>query len=85
MEILILSFICAGGYLIILSKIFGLYFVTRTQVLWDLLFTFGVPILFVGTFSGMATAFLAGVVFSALTAFLSLTQPKHHKEHQVIL
>jgi hypothetical protein len=76
MEILFLSFICALSYLIILCKIFSLKFICRTQVLWDVLFTFGLPMLFVGTFSGMATAFISGVLFSAITFFLSmLMQP----------
>jgi hypothetical protein len=76
MEILFISFIAALGYLIILCKLFSAEFVARTQLLWDVLFTIGVPLLFLGTFSGMATAFISGIVFSAMTAFLGILHPK---------
>lgn len=80
MEILFISFIAALGYLIILCKLFSAEFVARTQLLWDILFTLGVPLLFLGTFSGMATAFISGILFSAMTAFLGvLNPPKQHK------
>lgn len=72
MEILFLSFVCAISYIIILCKIFSLHFLAKTQVLWDILFTFGTPLLFYGTFSGMATGFIAGLLFSIITFFLSL-------------
>jgi hypothetical protein len=72
MEVLFLSFICALSYVIILCKIFSLNFLAKTQVLWDILFTFGTPVLFLGTFSGMATAFISGLLFSIITFFLSL-------------
>ena len=42
----------------------------KTQLLWDILFTLGLPILFIGTFSGLATAVLAGVMFSVFTSLL---------------
>jgi len=76
MHIIFLSFLCALGYLIILCKMLGIPFVTRTQVLWDVVFTVGMPILFLGTFNGMATAFIAGIIFSGMTAFLSSLQTK---------
>ena len=72
MDLLIISFIAALGYLILLCKLFSPEFVARTQVLWDIVFTIGVPFLFLGTFSGMSTAFLAGVIFSGMTFVLSL-------------
>lgn len=72
MEVLFLSFICAISYVIILCKIFSLHFLAKTQVVWDILFTFGTPVLFLGTFSGMATAFISGLLFSIITFFLSL-------------
>ena len=79
MEIIFISFICALGYLIILCKVFGPYTVARSQILWDVIFTLGVPLLFLGTFSGMATAFISGIFFSVMTAFLSLMHPKKPK------
>ena len=79
MDLLIISFIAALGYLIILCKLFSPEFVARTQVLWDIVFTVGVPVLFLGTFSGMSTAFLAGVIFSGMTFVLSLCHsPKNN-------
>lgn len=51
---------------------FSLKFVVKTQVIWDIVFTFGMPVLFTGTFSGMATAFIAGIMFSCITYFLSV-------------
>lgn len=75
MDLLIISFIAALGYLIILCKIFTPEFVARTQVVWDLAFTLGIPLLFLGTFSGMTTAFLAGIWFSAMTFILGTLHP----------
>jgi hypothetical protein len=72
MDLLVIAFIAALGYLIILCKLFSIQFVAKTQVLWDVLFTIAVPILFLGTFSGMTTAFLSGVIFSGMTKVLSL-------------
>ncbi len=72
MEILFLSFICALSYLIILCKMFSIKFICKTQVFWDCLFTFGMPLLFLGTFSGMATAFISGIIFSITTYYLSI-------------
>jgi hypothetical protein len=83
MDLLIIAFIAALGYLIILCKLFSPQFVSKTQVLWDVLFTVAVPILFLGTFSGMTTAFLSGVIFSGMTFVLSLChntkRPKRFK------
>ena len=76
MDILLVSTIAAFGYLVILCKIFSPASVARTQVLWDVLFTLCMPLLFLGTFSGMVTAFLSGVIFSAMTFILSLLHPK---------
>jgi len=72
MEIMFLSFICSISYLVILCKMFSLKFVVKTQVLWDIVFTFGMPVLFTGTFSGMATAFIAGILFSCMTYLLAV-------------
>tara|TARA_R110001606_G_scaffold17870_1_gene68432 strand:+ start:145 stop:396 length:252 start_codon:yes stop_codon:yes gene_type:complete len=80
MDLLIIAFIAALGYLIILCKLFSPQFVAKTQVMWDVLFTIAVPILFLGTFSGMTTAFLSGVIFSAMTFVLSLCHTKRPKK-----
>jgi hypothetical protein len=76
MDILFLSFICSLSYVIILCKAMGISNVVRMQVPLDILFTFGLPVLFIGTFSGMATAFISGVMFSLITFFLSVLVPK---------
>ena len=39
----------------------------KTNVLWDVLLTLGLPLLFIGTFSGMITAILAGLMFTIAT------------------
>lgn len=75
MDLLIISFIAALGYLIILCKMLTPQFVARTQVMWDVVFTIGVPILFLGTFSGMTTAFLAGIWFSLMSFILGTMHP----------
>lgn len=82
MEILFLAFILSLSYLWLLSKVFSLSFVIRTQILWDLVFTVGAPCLFLGTFSGMATAAIAGILFSIITGFLSLLNPPEKKSNK---
>lgn len=76
MDILFLSAICSISYVIILCKAIGISNVVRYQVVLDVLFTFGLPVLFLGTFSGMSTAFISGVLFSIITFFLSMLLPK---------
>lgn len=68
MGILTVAGFTAIGYYIILHKILGRKTLVKTQTIWDLVFTIGIPILFIGTFSGLATAVIAGVIFSLLTA-----------------
>ena len=63
-----IAFFAALGYYIILYKIIGKKRLVKTQNIWDVLFTLLVPLLFIGTFSGLATAMVAGVIFSILTA-----------------
>ena len=70
MSILGIAFFTAIGYFIIVWKMIGTAKLKKTQILWDILFTIGLPILFIGTFSGLATAVLAGVMFSVFTSLL---------------
>jgi|TARA_R100001443_G_scaffold9108_1_gene18637 magnesium-transporting ATPase (P-type) len=70
MSILGIAFFTAIGYFIIVYKLLGRKKLVKTQLLWDILFTIGLPILFIGTFSGLATAVLAGVMFSVFTSLL---------------
>lgn len=69
MEIILISAISATGSLILLSKIFTFRRIVKYQIVVDLILTIGLPMLFLGTFSGMATAFLAGVFVSTFLYF----------------
>ena len=60
MGILGIAFFAAMGYYIIVYKALGRRRLVKTQTFWD--------ILFIGTFSGLATAVIAGVLFSIFTA-----------------
>lgn len=68
MGIFTIAIFAALGYYIIVYKAIGKKRLAKTQTFWDLIFTIGVPILFIGTFSGLATAMIAGVIFSLFTA-----------------
>ena len=68
MGIFTIAIFAALGYYIILYKILGRKKLKKTQTIWDVLFTLGIPLLFIGTFSGLATAIVAGVIFSIFTA-----------------
>tara|TARA_R110002012_G_scaffold229241_1_gene401783 strand:- start:271 stop:507 length:237 start_codon:yes stop_codon:yes gene_type:complete len=68
MGILGISFCAAIGYYIIVYKAIGRRRLVKTQTFWDILFTLLLPLLFIGTFSGLATAVVAGVFFSIFTA-----------------
>ena len=68
MSILAISFFAAVGYYIIVYKALGRRRLVKTQTFWDIVFTLLLPILFIGTFSGLATAVVAGVLFSLFTA-----------------
>lgn len=64
MHILFLAFASANGLLLVLCKMLGHQRVIRHQILIDIILTFGLPVLFFGTFSGMATAMIAGIIVS---------------------
>ncbi len=68
MGIIGISFFAAIGYYIIVYKAIGRRRLVKTQTFWDIVFTIGIPVLFIGTFSGLATAVIAGVLFSIFTA-----------------
>ena len=68
MSILGIAFFAAIGYYIIVYKAIGRRRLVKTQTFWDILFTLCLPLLFIGTFSGLATAVIAGVLFSIFTA-----------------
>ena len=68
MGILGIAFFAAVGYYIIVYKALGSRRLVKTHPYWDILFTLLLPLLFIGTFSGLATAVIAGVLFSIFTA-----------------
>ena len=68
MSILGIAFCAAMGYYIIIYKALGRRRLIKTQTFWDIIFTLCLPVLFIGTFSGLATAIIAGVIFSIFTA-----------------
>ena len=84
MEILTLAFFVSLAYLIIFLKMLGLKRAIRWQVLLDVLVTFGLPALFIGTFSGMVLAALAGLFLSielfVLGLVVNFIEPKN--EHK---
>ncbi len=63
-EFFIAGMFTALGILIILIKI-GIRRVLYWEVVVDLVFTIGIPFMFLGTFSGMMTAIFAGIWVSA--------------------
>ena len=80
MNILGIAFFAAIGYYIIVYKAIGRRRLVKTQTFWDILFTVGIPVLFIGTFSGMATAVVAGVLFSIFTAITPSVDEPNNKE-----
>lgn len=79
MEIVILAFLTATGKLWLLSKVLGLRRTLHYAIWFDLAFTFILPILFMGTFSGAILAVLSGLWFTAITWFLGIFI-KHDKD-----
>lgn len=70
MHIVILAFLTAISYWVLLRKILGVPRMIRWDKWLDAFFTLLVPIPFFGTFSGMATAVLAGLFLSAMLALM---------------
>ncbi len=87
MELIIFSGLSAFGILIVLARIMGISKVVQYGKWIDILLTFGLPLLFIGTFSGMITAFLTGLWFTLMTCLLKplvkkpITQP--HKRFKI--
>lgn len=79
MELIILAFLTATGKVWLLSKLMGLRRLLRYATIFDVIFTFVLPILFMGTFSGAILAVLSGLWFTAITWFLGIFI-KHDKD-----
>jgi hypothetical protein len=69
MEIMILSFIAALSYALILMKILGYRRFLRWSKPLDVIFTLGIPALVMstGTFSAVVLAVMSGFIFTILT------------------
>ena len=79
MELIILAFLTATGKIWLLSRLMGLRRLLRYAAIFDVIFTFILPVLFMGTFSGAILAVLSGLWFTAITWFLGLFI-KHDKD-----
>ena len=65
MEIILLSTVVCISYMLLLAKTIKIKLLIKTQIIFDLLFTIGLPLLLSGTWHGMAVAMLAGLMFTA--------------------
>ena len=74
MNIIWMSAASAAGFYLILSKLMSKQTFLKTIVLWDVLLTLGLPLLILGTFSGMITAILTGLIFTIGTGMLKKFQ-----------
>jgi len=63
MEIVLLAFFTSLGLVFTLWKIFGMY-ALKYDWAFDIFFTVVMPILLVGTYAGMMTSILAGIMMS---------------------
>ena len=70
MSIIWMSAASAAGFYLILRKVMSRKTFMKTNVLWDVLLTLGLPLLFLGTFSGMITAILTGLIFTIGTSLM---------------
>lgn len=70
MSIVMMSAASAAGFYLILRKVMSRKAFLKTNVLWDVLLTLGLPLIFLGTFSGMITAILTGLIFTIGTSLM---------------
>lgn len=71
MDILFLALITGTGFLVVIMKLLGFNRAIKWQIPIDIILTFGLPILFFGTYHGMALAACAGLVVTAELWLLS--------------
>tara|TARA_B100001093_G_C26830861_1_gene1016026 strand:- start:683 stop:994 length:312 start_codon:yes stop_codon:yes gene_type:complete len=71
MDLILFSLLSAIGFLLVLVRILGLKRVLKWRKILDVIITFGLPALMLGTFSGMLTAFFTGLWFTTLTWLLN--------------
>lgn len=64
MEILVLGTLTCISYIIIICKTLSFDHMIKWQAFYDIVFTFGIPILLAGTLGGALIAIIAGLEFS---------------------
>ena len=72
MEIILFSFLSALGIILVLTRTLGFRRTMKYRKLLDVVTTFGLPVLMLGTFSGVITAFFIGLWVTGLTWLLNL-------------
>jgi multisubunit Na+/H+ antiporter MnhG subunit len=71
MDLIIFSLISAIGFVLVLTRALGLKRLLKWRKALDIILTFGMPIVMVGTFSGMLTSFFTGLWFTLITWLLN--------------
>jgi multisubunit Na+/H+ antiporter MnhG subunit len=71
-EIILFSFLSALGIILVLTRTLGFKRTMKYRKLLDVVTTFGLPVLMLGTFSGVITAFFIGLWVTGLTWLLNL-------------
>lgn len=71
MDIVVIAFLTAIGFFIIMVKI-GLRKFLKFGAMTDLVITGIITVLFIGTFSGMVTGIIAGIFISFFLSFAKL-------------
>lgn len=77
MEIIIFSLCSAFGILLVLCRTIGFRRTLRWRKVIDVITTFGLPTLFMGTFNGMMVAFFTGLWVTVITSLLFVLANPH--------
>jgi hypothetical protein len=72
MELILFSFFAAIGIVLVFTRTLGLRRTLKIRKPLDVVTTFGLPVIFAGTFAGMITAFFTGLWITLITSVLQL-------------
>jgi len=72
MELVIFSFFSAFGIILLFTRTIGIRRTLKIRKPLDVITTLGLPILFIGTFAGMITAFFTGLWITLMTSILNM-------------
>lgn len=72
MEFILFSFFSAFGIILLFTRTIGIRRTLKIRKPLDVVTTLGLPILFMGTFAGMITAFFTGLWITLITGILQL-------------